>query len=314
MENVALPLPRQAPVRAEAVVPTAHRRQALALLTLLRPHHWLKNLLVIPLPLLESRIWTAAGLARTALMVVAFMLASSVIYVVNDVSDRVRDSGHPTKRLRPIASGQVSVATAYGLVAVLVGVLLTIVAVLPPSLTWPLLAYLPLNLAYSFRLKHVPLVDAFTVAVGFVLRVLQGYLALDRPPSGWLVLSVFWACLLLSLLRRRHELGHLGAQHRPALSGYSVAFIDQIATLSAGLTAATALLYLATDAPIEQYRSAGMVLLGPVTVFALFRYLQLVSVGDGGGSAVRTLLRDAPMVVCGAAWAVTLLALVLASG
>jgi len=125
------------------------------------------------------------------------------------------------------------------------------------------------------------------------------------------VLAVFSACLLLSLTRRRHELGQTGSAHRPALSGYSLYFIDQVATLSAVLTAATVMLYLATEAPIEPYRMVGTVLLGPVAVFALFRYLQLVFVRGGGGDVVGTLLRDPLMVLSGAIWGGTMLTLLV---
>lgn len=266
------------------------------LVRLTRPAHWAKNLVVIPVPLIATRGWDAGAVWRTAVGTAAFILASAIVYIGNDLADRERDRHHPTKRLRPLASGRVSLGAALGLAAVLALLLSALVAAQSVALSWPVLGYAPLGLLYSLKLKHVPLVDAFTIAAGFALRVVQGYVALRQPIASWLVLGVITASLLLSLARRRNELGAMLVEHRPALAGYSTYFVDQLMLLSAVLAATTIMLYLGVQAPIEADRTAGMLLLGPIALFAIFRYLQLVLVQSGGADAVRTLLRDPPII------------------
>jgi 4-hydroxybenzoate polyprenyltransferase len=264
---------------------------------LTRPAHWAKNLLVIPVPLVTTRHWDLGDVGRTAVATAAFIVASAIVYIGNDVADRERDRHHPGKRFRPLASGRVSPAAALGLAAALALLLGALVAVESPALAWPVLCYAPLGLLYSVKLKHVPLVDTFTIAAGFALRVVQGYVALRQPIASWLVLGVIAASLLLSLARRRTELSAMLVEHRPALAGYSTYFVDQLMLLSAVLAATTIMLYLGVQAPIGANHTAGMLLLGPVALFAIFRYLQLVLVQSGGGDAVRTLLRDPPIMV-----------------
>jgi decaprenyl-phosphate phosphoribosyltransferase len=286
------------PVHAVDAPPAGRSRGTLAeLVRLTRPPHWTKNLLVIPVPLVATRSWDLGALVRIAVATAAFITASALVYIGNDLADRDRDRQHPTKRHRPLASGRVSPAAALGLAAALALLFGALVAVQSPALAWPVLVYAPLGLLYSLKLKHVPLVDAFTIATGFALRVVQGYVALRQPVASWLVLGVLTGSLLLSLGRRRTELSAKLVGHRPALAGYSTYFVDQMMLLSAVLAATTTLLYLGVQAPIEAHRTAGTLLLGPVALFAIFRYLQLVLVQSRGADAVRTLLRDPPIIL-----------------
>ena len=246
------------------------------------------------LPLLDPALLRWGNAGRAGLAVLAFILASAAVYVTNDIADRARDRAHLTKRHRPIASGRVSPWTAGVLAALLVAGL---AAVIGAAVTqwWPLLAYLVVNVAYSLVLKHVPLVDLFVVASGFVLRLVQGYVVIDAPSSGWLTLCVLAVCLLLILGKRRHELRAGGVAHRPALAGYNEHLVDQLLVLTAAITLITYQLYVSTF-------SATALLTVPFALFALFRYLQVVLVNAGGGSPVRVLLRDRVMLVNAALW------------
>jgi decaprenyl-phosphate phosphoribosyltransferase len=269
------------------------RRSARDLFSLLRPGQWPKNLVVL-LPLLDPALLRWGNAGRAGLAVLAFILASAAVYVTNDIADRARDRAHLTKRHRPIASGRVSPWTAGVLAALLAAGL---AAVIGAAVTqwWPLLAYLVVNVAYSLVLKHVPLVDLFVVASGFVLRLVQGYVVIDAPSSGWLTLCVLAVCLLLILGKRRHELRAGGVAHRPALAGYNEHLVDQLLVLTAAITLITYQLYVSTF-------SAAALLTVPFALFALFRYLQVVLVNAGGGSPVRVLLRDRVMLVNAALW------------
>lgn len=268
-----------------------------SLIALLRPGQWPKNILVVPLPLLGAT-WSATMLGRMGLTVAAFIVASSMVYVVNDIADRKRDRLHPDKRHRPVASGEVSVAAATVLAAALAVPLVALIAVLTLRDAWPVLIYLGLNAAYSWKLKHFPLLDVFTVATGFVLRLVGGYEATRDPIAEWLVLCVLALCLVLILGKRRHELAAGGAGHRPALSGYSAHFLDHVLVLCSVLTVVTYLLYLRTE---TSFGSVAL-LTAPCALFALFRYLQIVMVRSEGGNPVRILLRDRVMVVNTLIW------------
>ncbi|WP_236718060.1 UbiA prenyltransferase family protein [Actinoplanes sp. TFC3] len=273
------------------------------LVTLVRPWQWAKNLLVIPLALLDADVWSWKILGDVALAVIAFTLASALVYIGNDVADRLRDRRHPVKRLRPIASGRVPVPLAYGYAGLIAAALIAMLSWLPDVAALPVVAYLLLNIAYSRRLKHIPLVDVCTVAAGFVLRLLQGYTATAEPISSWLVVAVFTLCLLLILGKRRHELTVSGADHRPALRGYTVALADHLLVLSAVIAVVAGLLYVRTEAPVSPYGTGALLLSLPLGLFALLRYLQAVLVDSGGGDPVRTLLTDRTLLTAGGLWA-----------
>ncbi|WP_254404234.1 UbiA prenyltransferase family protein [Streptomyces anulatus] len=274
------------------------------LLALLRPGQWVKNLAVVPLALLDTHPWGAAAFLRTGWAVLGFTLASALVYVVNDLADRERDRLHPVKRHRPIASGRVSTLAAVALAGAL-ALALTGWAVAGPAWQWwPTALYLALSLAYSQGLKHVPLVDAFIVATGFVLRLVQGALLIGARMSEWLALCVFSLCLMLALGKRRHEMTAAGRAHRPALRGYTLAFLDHLVVLVAVLTAVSYVLYLRDDASLAAGASLVTLLSAPCAVFGLARYLQLLLVEEGGGNPVHVLFRDRATLVNAALWAV----------
>lgn len=246
----------------------------------------------------------AAAFLRTGWAVLGFTLASALVYVVNDLADRERDRLHPVKRHRPIASGRVSTLAAVVLTGAL-ALALTGWAVAGPAWQWwPTALYLALSLAYSQGLKHVPLVDAFIVATGFVLRLVQGALLIGAQMSEWLALCVFSLCLMLALGKRRHEMTAAGRAHRPALRGYTLAFLDHLVVLVAVLTAVSYVLYLRDDASLAAGASLVTLLSAPCAVFGLARYLQLLLVEEGGGNPVHVLFRDRATLVNAALWAV----------
>lgn len=273
------------------------------LLRLVRPGQWAKNLLVVSVPLLDLDSWRWSAVWGVAWAVVAFTLASTLVYVLNDVADRERDRAHPINRHRPIAAGRLPMPMVALFTVILIGLLVAVLSLQPWSWAWPIGLYLLLNTAYSLGLKHVPLLDIFVVAIGFVLRLMQGYVAAGAAASAWLLISVFSLCLLLTVGKRRQELTVTGAVHRPALRGYTVPLTDQLMALSAVLAAGAYLLYLRTEAPLGSYGPAAAALLAPLALFGLFRYLQLALVRGAGGNPTRTLLRDPALVVNAILWA-----------
>ncbi|MCI4066780.1 UbiA prenyltransferase family protein [Micromonospora sp. R77] len=310
-----MPLLDSAPAAVAAVSPPPARRARLVvdLVRLLRPTHWIKSLLVVPLPLLDPLSWHPAGLARLGWSVVAFVLAASAVYVGNDVADRHRDGHHPVKRHRPVASGRVPVPLAYACCLVLLLLLGLLLAAGLVGPTWPVLAYLALNVWYSRGLKHVPLVEAGVVATGFVLRAVQGHLAVGADVSAWLLITVFAGCLVLIVGKRRQELLDGGVAHRPALRGWSVELAGHLLQLTGVLAVTAGLVWVRTEAPFDPYGEAAMLLSTPFVLYLMSRYLQLALVRRAAGDPVRLLLRDRAVVVAAVLWATALGALYAAT-
>lgn len=278
------------------------RGLAWELVRLARPGQWPKNLLVVSVPLLDLETWSLTAVPRLAWAVAAFTLASILVYVLNDLMDRGRDAANPSKWDRPLASGRVSVTAAVGFAAVVAVALGALLTLHPLGWAWPIGVYLLLNVGYSLGLKHVALLDVFFVAGGFGLRLMLGYVALQTEVSVWLLTCVFSLCLLLAMGKRRQELLTGGGGHRPALRGYTVGLADQLMLLTAVLTTACYLLYVRTEAPLGQHAALAAVLTGPLALFGLFRYLQLVVVRGSGENPVRTLLRDPALVINAVLW------------
>lgn len=287
--------------------------RATDLVALLRPLHAAKSLLLVPVALLETRMWTLDAAHAVGQATLAFVLASACVYVGNDIADRTRDRQHPTKRYRPIASGRVGVPAGLVCCGILLLPLGFLVAA-EPSRYWPVLVYLALNVAYTGFLKHVPLVDVGTVALGFVLRVAQGYVVLGLRLPGWLAVAVLSLSLLLLIGKRRTELLVSGATHRPALRGYSIELVDQLMPFTGVLAVVAGLLHLATEAPFGDHRNAAVLLSALFAIFALFWYLQVLLVAGGGGDPVRTVLGDRVLVGACLVWAGALAVTVMTGG
>lgn len=284
-----------------------------ALLALLRPHQWPKNLVVVLLALVANPVLPLGGYLRLAWTVCLFILASSLVYVLNDYADRHRDRLHPKKRYRPIASGEVAPAEAVALATALLVGLLALTAAGPWASAWPVYLYLVLNVAYSCYLKHVPLVDVLTVSCGFVLRAIAGCIVLSVALSGWLLLVVLSGSLLLSLGKRRHEMLRASSDtHRPALAAYSVQLIDHLILLSSGIVIMATMTLFHTDLE-PQYGSEAMMFSAPFAVLLVFRYLQVVFVSGGGAEPARLMFRDRLIVGIAASWVVVLIGLRVAN-
>lgn len=248
-------------------------------------------------PLLFTGLWThASTLIASIAAFVAFSLTASAVYVLNDLVDIERDRAHPLKRhRRPLASGAVAQSSAKALFALLL-ILALIAAAAAPGCIGPLLIYLAVNIAYSYRLKHVPVADLFAIASGFVLRVEAGALAISVPVSDWMLITTGCLALYLAAVKRKAELAAHGADARAVLNQYTPALIDRYAELAGtaallfyGMFVVTARPALATTIPL--------------VLFGLFRYWYLVDKHAGGESPTDALLTDLPLLMTVAAWA-----------
>ncbi|MBJ21391.1 MAG: decaprenyl-phosphate phosphoribosyltransferase [Deltaproteobacteria bacterium] len=292
----------------------------LALIRALRPHQWVKNgfvLAAVVFQLAEAKeaLSLTDGVRGSLLAVVAFCLGASAIYLVNDVLDVEHDRKHPEKSKRPIAAGEVSIPVAL-IASVLCAAGAVAIALQAGDLGAAgegstsavaicLGVYVGLNVAYSLRLKHVVLLDAFCIATGFLLRVKAGGFAAGALVSPWLLLCTFFLALFLALCKRRAEcdlLGEAKAEHRKILGDYEVGYLDQMVTALAACTILCYSLYTV----IEAREDAELFWTVPFVVFGLGRYMWLVQQQQGGGSPTRVLLGGDPMFVINTlGWMVT---------
>ena len=274
-----------------------------ALLRAMRPQQWVKNLFVLA-ALVFARGEHGGSLfawgddaRRTLLALLGFCLGSSAIYLVNDVLDVESDREHPEKKLRPIAAGLLPIPLAlFGAGVLLLAALALGLAAggTPVPVAWILGAYLALNLLYSWRLKHVVLVDAFCIAAGFLLRVKAGGAAADAGVSHWLMLCTLFLALYLALAKRRAEselLGEGRGAHRAILLEYDKNFLDQMLAVLAACTIVTYTMYTVAPETAAKFGSGNhLVYTVPFVVFGLARYLLLVHTQKGGGNPTRLFL------------------------
>ena len=269
-----------------------------ALLRLVRPKQWIKNTFVLA-PLVFARAYADPTSIKLALLTfVLFCIASSACYIVNDIHDIESDRAHPLKRLsRPLAAGTISVRSAALLLAVLYGVLVVGFIVHPP-LAVPIAGYIALNLAYSYYLKHQPVLDIFSIASGFVLRVYAGAEGIGVPLSSWMAITTLCLALYLAAIKRRQELATAGTDARKVLLEYSIALVDRYAEMSA----VGALIFYSLF--VMSSGNDRMALTIPLVIFGLFRYWYVVEAKEGGESPTDALLTDWPLIACIAAWGV----------
>jgi 4-hydroxybenzoate polyprenyltransferase len=293
------------PERAEVVDLPARRRPLQAVLVSLRPRQWSKNLLLFAGIVFAAEVgdwlrWAEAGAAFAA-----YCAASSAAYLVNDVRDAARDRVHPLKRFRPIARGELSTRVALLLAAGLAGAAVVLLAPLGLGSLAFLGAFLGLQTAYTFGLKHVVLIDVLVISALFVLRSAAGAEAVDVRISPWLLLCTALLALFLALAKRRSELALAGSS-RPVLEGYSVPLVDQLIVVTVACTITAYSVYAITA------HSAAMVATVPFVVFGLFRYLLLMHRDDLGEEPENVVLSDKPLLTAIALWAVTAAAILVA--
>lgn len=269
---------------------------------LLRPKQWLKNFFIFAALLFSRNLFDAAMLVAAVEAFVIFCLISSGVYVLNDVFDRARDQNHPVKKNRPVASGRMPAGSACLMASVLLGAGLLWSFMVAAGLGLTCLAYVLLMLAYSALLKELVILDIFTIAAGFILRVVAGAEAIVVYLSPWLLLCTVFLSLFIALGKRRHELYLLSqeaAEHRPALNHYSFAFIDQMVAVA---TSATILSYsLYTFLAPTSKALMGTI---PFVLYGLFRYLYVIYQQNGGGAPEEILTKDRPLQIVVLLWVI----------
>jgi 4-hydroxybenzoate polyprenyltransferase len=265
---------------------------------------------------LSKHLFERDPFLRALLAFLVFCGLSGAVYLVNDLADLAQDRLHPRKRLRPLASGALSPGTARLAAAVIGAASLGLSVLLGRPFAVLALLYVVLNLLYSFRLKHVVIVDVIVISLGFVLRAVAGAVAIDVAFSTWLLVCTLLLALFLALAKRRHEITSLldgAADHRRALAEYSPYLLDQmISVVTASCLVAYAFYTLAPET-VEKYRTDRLAWTIPFVLYGIFRYLYLVHRKEQGGSPTDILLTDRPLLLDVALWAIAILAIVYAA-
>jgi 4-hydroxybenzoate polyprenyltransferase len=271
------------------------------LIRLARPWHWIKNSFVVaPVPFALA-VGAELDLPGFALGLLGFCLINSAAYAFNDVRDAEADRHSPAKRSRPVASGAVSPGLALALAAflALAGLLLCWLAGEPAAIFLSLI-YLTANLVYSLGAKKVPVLDVFLLTSGYLIRVILGCALVGAVPSNWLLLCSSMLALFLAFGKRRADLAAgLTSEHRAALAGYTMTFLDSALGITAGIAMFSYALY-SQESPafVEGRELVGL----PFVAFGILDYLR-VAMGQGaGGSPVEMAYRSRPLQICVLGW------------
>jgi decaprenyl-phosphate phosphoribosyltransferase len=280
-------------------------RRLQAYLQIARPHQYVKNGFVwLPL-FFGHKLMDPQALAQTLWAFVAFCLAASCVYILNDLKDVNEDRLHPVKKHRPLASGLLTPAQAITfLLLLLIFPFLIALTFLPPPFLYVLGAYVALNVGYSLLLKHIAIVDIVCIGIGFVLRIFAGGIAADVHISHWIVIMTFLLALFLALSKRQDDLLLEGCGHNPrkCLNGYSAEFVSSSMVVMASVIIVSYILYTVSPEVIERHGTDQLYLTGFWVIVGLLRYLQITFVERRSGSPTLILLRDYFLQIVIIAW------------
>ncbi len=284
-----------------------------ALIRSLRPEQWIKNFIVFAALIFSREFTNIEMIELSVLAFIVFCFSSSAIYLINDVVDYRQDSLHPEKRNRPIASGHLTRSSAIAAAVLLIFVSIVIsVSVFDVWTVGVVVAFVVLNVVYSFWLKNVVILDVMAIAGSFVLRAVGGGLAISVPISPWLVVCTILLALFIGFGKRRHELKSLeeaAAGHRKSLEHYSLYFLDQMIAVVTASTVVAYTFYTLSPEVKDKLGVKHLELSIPFVLYGIFRYLYLIHKQDRGGSPSRILVTDIPILVNVLLWLATVLIL-----
>ncbi len=268
---------------------------------LIRASHWIKNLFVFVPLVFSLNLFNPPYFYKSLLAFIVFGLAASVVYIINDIKDINLDRQHPKKKHRPLAAGRIKVGNA----RIVIFLLLAAAALIISFLNWKFIlvvaAYLFLNIFYTHVTKNLVILDIFSIAAGFILRVAGGTFVINVPASSWLILTTMFISLFLAVMKRASEMDMRISNENPntrkVLDHYSVRFIDQITNISAGGVILSYTLYTISKRTVDIFQTELLIYTTPFVVFGIFRYMYLVYHKHQGENTIEVLLTDAQTIV-----------------
>ena len=286
----------------------AHPGWLRAVWTELRPAQWVKNFFVLAPLFFSPHAFSLDTLWRSLAAFGCFCAVSSSIYLLNDLVDCAQDRLHPEKRRRPLAAGRLPVGIAWTAAVGLAVAALSGGMALSPSFAMVLTAYWGLNVLYTWRLKHVVILDVFVIAAGYLLRVIAGAVVIDVMMSAWLLICTTELALFIAVCKRRHEVTLLeeGARsHRQVLTDYPLPFLDAMIGILTASALVSYTLYTVSDEIVARFGSPGLLLTVPFVLYGFFRYLYLVHHKEEGGDTTQSILTDRAMLIDLGLWVAT---------
>ncbi len=273
---------------------------------LLRPKHWIKSAFVFTGLLFGSQYANLTMLFKVIGCAVAFALASSAIYIFNDICDAQNDQYHPSKKGRPLPSGLVTLHAA-SFLSCAVGICGLVLGLYISTKVFAIIAaYLLLNIAYSLRLKNAVILDVFCIAAGFMLRILAGTIGVGIPPSNWLLLCGLMITLFLGFAKRSAELIALKnkkSEHRSVLKHYSAPVLNEFSAICATGVIISYSLYTMNEETIKAHHTSNLIYTVPFVIYGLFRYIYLLHHCQSGGDPTSDLIGDWHIGISVICWA-----------
>ena len=267
---------------------------------LFRVNHYIKNLLVFAPLLFTSGLSDLSKLALSFKAFIIFSLIASVIYVINDLFDIKFDKKHPQKRkLKPLASGKISISFAYFSIAIL-SIISIFILLNNKNLINVFLIYIIMNVFYSFFLKFIPILDIFILSFNYILRVYAGSVIIDVPLSNWMAITIFAGAIFISALKRRQEIIIHGTSSRPVLKKYSINYLNKIADYSAILSIVFYCLYVISV-------NEKLVITIPLVLFGILRYSYLSESKNFSDSPIDEIIKDKQNLILVIIWLILIL-------
>lgn len=278
----------------------------LKLIELIRPKQWIKNLFVFAPLLFAGEMLHFQSLKESVIAFLAFCGVSSLVYIINDITDIEADRVHKLKRFRPIASGEISIRKAQIFFLIILIITAFITSRLNIYFAGTVFAYFIINLFYSIKIKNIVLLDVFFISMGFMLRVIGGAAAIWVPLSSWMILTTIFISLFLAVSKRRAELSQAEIENiskqRKVLTDYDIVFADQMNTVAATGTIICYALYTVSEKAITTFHTEYLIYTTPFVIFGIFRYLYLIHKKNLGESPSQIVIKDLPIIITILLW------------
>lgn len=268
---------------------------------LLRIPQWIKNLFVFVPLLFSLHLFEENYLLASVFAFFLFSLASSFIYIINDIIDIDSDAAHPKKKRRPLPSGRIKKQAAFFTAGIIIIVLIMFSVNTNNYFRYFLIGFIILNILYSFYFKRIVILDVFSIAAGFTIRVLGGAAIINVPVSSWLILTTMFISLFLGVMKRHSELEQVAnienVSTRKVLSEYSTTFTNQMATVAAAGVIICYALYTVSQRTVSIFKTENLIYTTPFVVFGIFRYMYLEYQNQKGENTTQIMLSDIPMIL-----------------
>ena len=270
-------------------------------LKLVRVPQWIKNFFVFVPLLFSQHLFDVDYFVTTLFAFAVFCLTSSLIYVINDIIDIEADKAHPTKKNRPLPAGLISKKSALIVAIVLTAVIASLLPQFNKEFIYFVTAFVLLNLLYSFWFKHIVILDVFSIAAGFSIRVLAGAVVISVPISSWLILTTMFISLFLGVMKRHSELilvaENENAPSRKVLSQYSLNFADQMATVAAAGVIICYALYTVSERTVSAFGTENLIYTTPFVVYGIFRFMYLEYISNKGDNTTKIVFTDLQIIL-----------------